>query len=68
MELPHASLTPLFVLTWLRYLVGLLSRLADANGLAGRFDDETANWLRQNRYFALWQHAVEHANELTWAA
>ncbi|MCB0084995.1 MAG: aminoglycoside phosphotransferase family protein [Caldilineaceae bacterium] len=68
MGLPRESLTPLFVLTWLRYLVGLLSRLADANGLAGRFDDETANWLRQNRYFALWQHAVKHANELTWAA
>ncbi|MEZ4663922.1 MAG: aminoglycoside phosphotransferase family protein [Caldilineaceae bacterium] len=67
MKLPAAALTPLFVLTWLRYLVGLLSRLEDANGVTGRFDDVTANWLRQNRYFALWQYAVEHAGELLWA-
>ncbi|MEZ4713583.1 MAG: aminoglycoside phosphotransferase family protein [Caldilineaceae bacterium] len=66
MKLPLEALTPLFVLTWLRYMVGLLSRLEDANSVRGRFDDETANWLRQNRYFALWRYAVEHAEELFW--
>lgn len=63
--LPAAALTPLLVLTWARYLAGLLARLGEEEGpAAGR---ESAEWLRRNRFFALWRHAVEHAGSLAWA-
>lgn len=62
-------LTPLFVATWARYVSGLARRLAEAGAgwSAGR-DTGTMSWLRQNRYFALWQCAVERFGELDWDA
>lgn len=64
--LPVSVLNPLFVVTWLRYTVGLLVRLGHAGSGEGRFGQETAAWLRQNRYYALWRYAVTHADELSW--
>ncbi|CAN5421018.1 hypothetical protein BH10CHL1_BH10CHL1_45260 [soil metagenome] len=56
-------LKPLFVLCWSRYVMRLVTRLhdEDAHQLLG---GETLSWLRSNRYYALWQHTVEHINEL----
>jgi aminoglycoside phosphotransferase len=67
LHLPADVLTPLFVLTWLRYIVGLLLRLEHAHSTSDKIDDETAHWLRRNRYYTLWDYAVSHANELTWS-
>jgi len=47
-------LTPLFVATWPRYVAGLLER-------HGATTPETLDWLRGNRYVALWRYAVTHA-------
>lgn len=60
------ALKPLFVLTWARYLAGLLVRLDRAAPQSRKQDPETAAWLRSNRYYALWRHATEHLEELNW--
>lgn len=64
LQLPVTAIKPLFVLTWLRYIVGLLTRLGHTQASAQRFGPETATWLRQNRYYALWRYTVDHADEL----
>jgi aminoglycoside phosphotransferase len=66
LALPLSALTSLFVLSWLRYMTSLLIRLGDTQRPPQRFGPETAAWLRANRYYALWQHAVTHVNELDW--
>lgn len=66
LQLPSAALKPLFVFSWLRYLAGLLMRLDNAGQEATRLGPETATWLRANRYYSLWQHAVTHAHTLGW--
>lgn len=62
--LPQESLTPLFILCWVRYLAKLTKRLnpGKSDSLAG----ETLAWLRSNRYYSLWKHSVERADELSW--
>jgi aminoglycoside phosphotransferase (APT) family kinase protein len=65
-SLSPEQLTPLLILCWLRYLTGLLSRLNRTPEAQAKFTPETANWLRANRYYALWQYTVTHANELHW--
>jgi aminoglycoside phosphotransferase len=62
---PHL-LTPLFVLCWVRYVVGLLTRLGTTHLAAGTVEVGTAAWLRSNRYYALWQYTVAHAEQLAW--
>ena len=66
LQLPVETLTPLFVVTWLRYVVGLLQRLDNVNQMPGKFSPQTVNWIRQSRYYALWEYAVSHADELSW--
>jgi aminoglycoside phosphotransferase len=56
---PQPLLARLFVATWARYAGGLLARLAE-----GPVAPETAAWLRENRFYALWRLAVRHAGEL----
>lgn len=68
LPLPPEALKPLFVFSWLRYLVGLLKRLDNAAQTDVQVNAETAHWLRTNRYYSLWQHAVTHAHELGWAS
>ncbi|MFQ5630325.1 MAG: phosphotransferase family protein, partial [bacterium] len=63
MKLEVALLAPIFVLCWLQYVAGLITRLADSADACGRLDDKTAAWLRQNRYFLLWQEAVQHVEK-----
>jgi hypothetical protein len=65
LRLPPHTLTPLFVLCWARYMTSLLLRL-DAAPASGRLARETADWLRANRYYALWRHAVTNACALDW--
>lgn len=69
-QLPESALSPLFVLTWLRYIVSQLVRLDDGEYRATteitECKPETAQWLRQNRYYMLWDYAVTHAEQLTW--
>jgi aminoglycoside phosphotransferase len=66
LALPPHTLTPLFVLSWARYIASLLLRL-DAERTGGRVTSATATWLRANRYYALWRHAVMNASALDWA-
>jgi len=62
--LPSAALRALFVACWCRYVIAFLPRLNDLGaGPRLRPDRETAAWLRANRYFSLWQYAVEHIRE-----
>ena len=65
LQLPAHALTPLFVLTWARYMTSQLMRL-DGGRSEGRLATETAGWLRANRYYALWRYAVANAQALVW--
>lgn len=70
LTLPAAMMTPLFVLTWLRYIVTQLVRLDDGqyreDAAIAQCTPATAQWLRQNRYYALWRTAVQEADKLRW--
>lgn len=63
LRLPGASITPLFLLCWTRYLIGLVARLQDQREPQGLLDHETLKWLRGNRYYMLWRHALAHRHE-----
>lgn len=58
-------LGPLFVLCWARYTTRLWARVNAAEG-APAANGERAAWLRDNRYYALWQYAIEHMGDLAW--
>jgi aminoglycoside phosphotransferase (APT) family kinase protein len=62
--LAKESLTPLFVLCWQRYLAKLARRLNP--GKRNLLPSETVAWFRANRYYSLWKHAAERAQELKW--
>jgi aminoglycoside phosphotransferase (APT) family kinase protein len=63
LELDEEVLTPLFVSCWARYAAQLVTRIAGAGpGLS----EESALWVRQNRYYALWEHTLDHVRELSW--
>jgi aminoglycoside phosphotransferase len=64
--LPTEALTPLFILCWGRYVANLLMRLGDADAPQGRLEQSTADWLRANRYYALWRYSVTHVHDLAW--
>ena len=64
-RLPSDSLKPLFLLTWARVVVNVAARLG--GGHAPGIDSESSPsspTLPEDRYFILWQHALEHASEL----
>jgi hypothetical protein len=63
LHLPAEALTPLFVLCWTRYLIGLATRLRDQSETRAGLDHATLQWLRNNRYYALWRHALAHRQE-----
>jgi aminoglycoside phosphotransferase (APT) family kinase protein len=60
--LPDESIKPLFILTWARYVIQLLQRLEISEQAA--IGQTTIDWLRGNRFFALWRYAVSHADKL----
>jgi aminoglycoside phosphotransferase len=64
LELDTAVLAPLFLACWARYTAGLAVRIADdRSGL----DEAGATWVRHNRYYRLWSHALENLGDLAWA-
>ncbi|MEM7114364.1 MAG: aminoglycoside phosphotransferase family protein [Chloroflexota bacterium] len=65
-DLGSEQLTALFVLSWARYLSNLLLRLEENRPSGKQVDENTAAWLRTNRYYSLWQYAVNNADQLTW--
>jgi aminoglycoside phosphotransferase len=60
--LPPSLLGPLFVLCWGRYVMTLAGRLHDVD--AGLLAPDTIEWIRSNRYYALWTYAVTHYDHL----
>ncbi|MDZ7267832.1 MAG: aminoglycoside phosphotransferase family protein [candidate division KSB1 bacterium] len=66
LAVPEDRLVPLFVLCWVRYLVGLLRRLQAGQERRQPLHPATGHWLRQNRYYQLWRCAVAHAGQLQW--
>lgn len=64
--LPPELLSPLLVLCWIRYLTTLLRRIDEAVEAGEPVSQETAAWLRSNRYYALWRHSLAHVEELRW--
>jgi len=64
LDLPPETLKPLFVLCWSRYVVGLGARLKEHDDPSAPLSEHDANWLRSNRYYALWKYAVDHINEI----
>jgi hypothetical protein len=63
LQLSAEVLKPLFILCWSRYVTNIVMRLHDLSSRAG-LEEETATWLRTNRYYALWRHTVQHVQEL----
>lgn len=63
LQLPLETLKPLFLLSWVRYIAGLLKRIDETGE---RVSDETADWMRQNRYYVAWRYTIEHIDELQW--
>jgi aminoglycoside phosphotransferase (APT) family kinase protein len=63
LDLSPKLLKPLFVLCWSRYVTSLVARLCEDND-AGTLSKESAEWLRDNRYFALWRYTMKHINEI----
>lgn len=63
LQVPASALPALFVLSWTRYLIGLVTRLQEQNGADSHLDRDTLKWLRHNRYYALWRHALAHRRE-----
>lgn len=66
LQLSPQVLTPLFILTWVRYISGVLTRANLVDQIRGPLDPEMAAWLRADRYYQLWRHAVTHVDELDW--
>jgi aminoglycoside phosphotransferase len=66
LRLPQLALIPLFVLCWARYMASLLMRLESSTAPQASLGTNTLEWLRTNRYYALWRHTLAHASELHW--
>jgi len=66
LQLPFASLTPLFLLSWFRYLSNLVDRVTSNKAGNEYVRPETVDWIRANRYYELWRYAVNQSNMLGW--
>lgn len=64
LQLSREILNVLFILCWSRYVAGIVQRLHDIDESERAVADETVRWLKANRYFFLWRHAIEHIDEL----
>jgi aminoglycoside phosphotransferase (APT) family kinase protein len=58
LKLSVDMLAPLFVLCWSRYVIGLAMRLHEGEASGEKLNPATAQWLRNNRCYVLWRHAV----------
>lgn len=61
LDLPAPALKPLFVLCWSRYVANFLARAAYAGQQSGA---GSAGVLQNERYWTLWQYAVDHFDEI----
>ena len=66
LQIEPQALTPLFVLCWARYTIDLLFRVGQTPCPSQPVAREQAAWLRANRYYTLWRHALFHRNQLDW--
>jgi aminoglycoside phosphotransferase len=64
LALDSELLTPLFVSCWARTVARLVDRIGGEE--AAPMSEEAAAWIQQNRYYALWRHAIAHADGLAW--
>jgi aminoglycoside phosphotransferase (APT) family kinase protein len=64
LALDRDLLTPLFVACWARSVARLVDRIGGEE--ATPMSEEAAAWVLQNRYYALWRHAIAHADGLVW--
>ncbi len=65
LQVPARALPALFVLSWTRYLIGLVTRLHEQNETVFHLDHDTLKWLRHNRYYTLWRSALMHWRKLS---
>jgi aminoglycoside phosphotransferase len=63
LRLPDELLKPLFVASLCRYALKLIDRVSGGASPSSP-TTEAVEWLQHNRYFLLWQHAVEHIDEI----
>jgi thiamine kinase-like enzyme len=64
LALERELLTPLFVFCWARSVARLVDRIGGEE--AAPLSEEAVAWIQQNRYYALWRHAIAHADRLVW--
>lgn len=64
MELPAELLKPLFTLSRVRHLAGMVARLKGPQAADKQLAEQTVTWLRRYRYYRIWQHTVENARSL----
>ncbi len=67
LQISRRNLTPLFLLTWIRYLANLVLRLDWCERSDQHVRRHLVNRIRENRYFSLWRHTVEHQKNLLWS-
>jgi aminoglycoside phosphotransferase (APT) family kinase protein len=58
-EIPRELLGPLFVATWMRYVATLLERLGGRDALRGDEGPKLHEWIRHNRFRAIWRASVD---------
>lgn len=66
-QMPRDLLPALFVFCWARYMSNLLVRLDESGDVRDPVEPGTAEWLRSNRYYALWRYTLRHIGELNLA-
>jgi len=64
LALDRELLTPLFVSCWARTVARIVDRIGGEE--AAPMSEEAAAWIQRNRYYALWRHAIAHADGLAW--
>jgi thiamine kinase-like enzyme len=64
LNISQEILQALFLLCWSRCVINSAQRLHELDSSGGVLSDKTALWLRSNRYYVLWQYAVEHFAQL----
>ena len=65
-DLPGGILPALFIACWVRRVAGLVNRLDGESDGCDTLSVETAAWIRQDRYYRLWNHALGRVGEMAW--
>jgi aminoglycoside phosphotransferase len=63
LEIERETLRPLFALSWLRGASSFAQRL-DVNGRGDGAASDAVRWIRESRHTVLWQHTLQHWDEL----